>query len=198
MALIKTIFGGRLAVVEEWTNEGAQERIQLMRSFEGSSVPVGHYALGTGESFPGAQEAREALTTAGYSRWIGNPRVVAGLLTHRSVSALWWRHNMGAAGFIREFRLADPRPNPISQDDLVVLTGTSSEKCASQHGRWLDYRTASRAELDRAVAGCAFCLGMGIARLSHFEEWDESTCACTSGRVVWTRQPGGTLIQVPT
>lgn len=185
MASLLKIEGGNMAVVERW-NRG-EEQVRLLRSFgENPDFPVGHYVL----QMPGQDtvssadvaEVRQAAAIHGFSRRVGNPRIVAGLLAHNGVEVLWWRHNLAhGQSFIREFNLGSPRREPLEESDLVVLS-SSGRSCSSEHGSWVNYSDASRVQLDRAHSRCKMCLGTGVSGSYHFGHMTDTVCSCVYGR----------------
>ncbi len=181
MAATVEYLSGRLAVIEMWVK--GKDRLNLLRSFgECFKVPVGQYVLDIpGQDFrmsdDVSQMRREAARRA-YTRYIGNPRIVDCLLIYQTVEVFWWRSNLSSGqSFIRSSVLGSPCLKR-DRDDLVVLSKTG-KPCANEHGHWMVYRTASRAQLDKADPQCRICLGTGVENLNHVE----NVCSCVHYKV---------------
>lgn len=125
-----------------------------------------------------------------------NPQIVEALTTHHSVSVLWWRHNLAKGpSFIRDLKREALRQKPID-DDMVILASTSDQSSGSEHGRWMDYFTVSKAVLTKAHPRCVLCRGTGVATFSYSgNRRRENICGCVHGLDYWGVEHG-TLKQV--
>ena len=115
-----------------------------------------------------------------------NARIVEGLIANQSVEILWWRHNLATGpSFIRELHFGSSREAPLLDESNVVVLSETGKRSGSEHGHWMVYHAASRAQLAKAHPRCEACHGTGVQTLLHFESRTDFVCSCVHGRVYY-------------